>query len=60
MKKEVIKGQVWTGWGNECKSKQWNTPSMYIVPKPQEDGIFICNILKKFAGRNVKLTIEEI
>jgi len=59
-KKESLIGIVWTGWGNECKSKQWNTPSLYIVPKPKEDGIFLCNILKKFLGKRVCITIEEL
>ena len=59
MKKWVYEGKVWTGWKGECQCKPWNTPSMYIY-KPMEDGLFICNILKKFFGKKVRITIEPI
>lgn len=52
----TIKGKVWCGFKNECKDK---TPC-YIIPKPFEDGVFLCDILKKYAGKIVSVVIHGV
>jgi tetrahydromethanopterin S-methyltransferase subunit G len=64
---EVFEGLLWAGYIGECK-KDKRTPC-YVLEETEltetkkriddmEDGIFVCDVLKKYAGKQVKITIE--
>ncbi len=56
MKAKKIKGVIYGGFKGECgKRNPW-----YIIPKPGEDGIFICDILKKYVRKKVEITIKVV
>ncbi len=60
MKSITIKGKVWSGYIGECKHDKRN-PFFAIQEEPDDewdDAIFICDILKKFAGKDVVITIK--
>ena len=58
LKGEMVKGRVWSGFIGECKGDK-RTPC-YIIPEPDEEGIFLCDILKKYAKQEVVITIDHI
>lgn len=64
-----ISGLLWTGYIGECE-KDKRTPC-YILENTKlnetkktidnmGDGIFLCDILKKYAGRQVEIIVKEI
>lgn len=64
---EVCEGLLWTGYIGECK-KDKRIPC-YVLEDTElgenkkviddiADGIFLCDILKKYAGRQIKITIN--
>jgi len=60
MSKEKIEisGRAWTGFIGECKTL--DICPYYLIHDKDDNGIFICELLKKFMGKDVKITIEEI
>jgi len=52
---KIVKGKVWSGYIGECK--QDKRCPCYIIRKPQGDGVFLCDILKKFARKEVIILI---
>lgn len=54
-RKKIVEGIVWAGFTGEYKKSP-----IYIIPKPDDDGIFVDDILKGFVRRKVRLTIEEV
>lgn len=54
-KSAEVKGKVWTGFIGECKDRC----PCYIIPKAGEDGVFICDVLRKFFRKKVTITIKE-
>ena len=55
MRRYVLEGLVWFGFEGELKR-----PPCYIIPRPASDGIFVSDVLRKFAAKRVKITIETI
>ena len=61
---KVITGQVWTGYIGECK-KDERSP-LFVIQNPddfeedEENAVFICDILKKYFGKKVSITIEVL
>ncbi len=64
MKKEVIEGRVWSGYIGECKNDM-RCP-LFIIQNPddfeeeEENAIFVCAVLKKFAKKKIRITIQEM
>jgi len=55
MKKKRIQGKIWSGFISECKDRC----PCYLL-RPYNEAVFICDVLKKFAKKRVRITIEEI
>ena len=51
----IIEGKLWVGPIGECKQDERNP--CYII-KPFQDATFPCDILKKFAGKEVTIIIK--
>ncbi len=54
-----IKGKVWTGFIGEC-NKRCPCYLLLDYPNPELDAIFICDVLRKFVRKEVRITIEPI
>ena len=54
-------GLLWGGFKSECNKEHCqHIIPIYLIKKCGADGIYFCKILKKFLGKQIKLTIEEI
>lgn len=65
--RKVIEGLLWAGYKGECKGKV----PCYILKNTTtanskantfddcEDGIYLCDILKKFAAKQIIITIAQ-
>ena len=54
-KRKSLEGKVWSGFIGECKDKC----PCYLL-RPKMEAIFICDILRKFARKKVRITIQEL
>lgn len=57
-KSKSLVGKAWPGFAGECRKRS----PCYIIPGYDEDGIFICDVIRKlkFLGKKVRITIEEV
>ena len=53
---EIIKGRVWSGHVHDCKEMH----PYYLIPEGGGDGIFFCDVLKKFVEKHVHISIREM
>ena len=60
LQKETVEGILWGGFKGEHNLEH----PYYVLPPKQdaltEDAVFVADILRKFARKRVRITVEEI
>lgn len=57
-----VTGIIWNGFVEECKCRMpfYIINEKEFINKEFGDGVFLCDILKKFVNKNVSIEIKEI
>ncbi len=60
-REKTITGLLWGGFKGECNKEHCqHINPLYVIKKPQADGIYLCEILRAFLMKKVCITIKEL